>query len=552
MRTSFSHFFSSNLSRLFLLLCLFGLGANGAFASQPLSSVFSNMPGADWQAVKDSAASQAAGAPFYKSNAVENMVFEGCFKPSDNTTKLAIFSDDGVDVYINGSKVHSKKGTGQHLPAIDQSLHQIGGSFDPTRSYRIKIDYSNTGLTSDTDIDGITLFCFGGGGNIVTGGGEYKHDQWIAGKITWSYDEASQSQQPSASDATEVCKWSDDCGGTTKPDEQHKISYIKTGDETLKPNPDDKKTWIRRVTFRAPSKCGGLNSTLVDEKNYCACYQKDMPGSVPPGSAGSASASTSSTRSQMGAQSRVGTMALPAAAAAAIKWVAFKGGKKAAVAAFKKLVKEGIKARVRNSLAPKFLSRSAGKQFLREADDLLSILDNNSWYEWLIDCVPFAQEGQFALKLKEAYDKAKLLQKRVDDAIAIGKRIQAIRKQLLARISGIINQHTGPIRQRFDDAKFGIRGSLVTGEKGPHKGYALFDPNDYDVDAYIVSDKLAALIPPNRNGFRSGGRLPDIANVQATIQQLLQSIPGYRGQFTFRVFSTAEFARLNPKGIFIG
>lgn len=135
--------------------------------SAPLDDVFSNMPGADWEAVRDAATAQAASQPYYKSNAVEELTYEGYFKASNNTAKLAVFSDDGADVYIDGTKVYSGKGTGQPLPELSKSLHQVSYTFDPARAYRIKIDYSNLVLIGNTDIDGITLFCYEGGGEMT-------------------------------------------------------------------------------------------------------------------------------------------------------------------------------------------------------------------------------------------------------------------------------------------------------------------------------------------------------------------------------------------------
>ena len=56
------------------------------------------------------------------------------------------------------------------------------------------------------------------------------------------------------------------------------------------------------------------------------------------------------------------------------------------------------------------------------------------------------------------------------------------------------------------DAQIGIRGSLATGRKGPHKGNAPFDPNNFDVDAFIVFDKLAGQFS-NKEWFRDGAKV---------------------------------------------
>ena len=76
----------------------------------------------------------------------------------------------------------------------------------------------------------------------------------------------------------------------------------------------------------------------------------------------------------------------------------------------------------------------------------------------------------------------------------------------------IINQADSalaPLARQFSDARVGFRGSLARGTKGRHKKGAPFDPSDFDVDALVVSDDLAALVPKNANGFRNLARLPE-------------------------------------------
>ena len=142
---------------------------------QPLGNAFKNMPGSDWAAVQQEAQTETTSQPTYKSNTVENVTFSGYFLATDATASLAILSDDGADVYINGQKVLSGYQNGQALPDLPHSLSQINYTFDPTHIYSIKIVYSNVFLTGPTDIDGVTLFCYNGGGvmapviNVNTG-----------------------------------------------------------------------------------------------------------------------------------------------------------------------------------------------------------------------------------------------------------------------------------------------------------------------------------------------------------------------------------------------
>lgn len=86
--------------------------------------------------------------------------FEGNFSPRNNTTRIAIFSDDGCDVYIDGENVHQGKGRGQALPNLTQSLHKIDYSFKSGKIYRIRVEYSNTHYLGAADVDGATLFAY--------------------------------------------------------------------------------------------------------------------------------------------------------------------------------------------------------------------------------------------------------------------------------------------------------------------------------------------------------------------------------------------------------
>lgn len=104
-----------------------------------------------------------------------------------------------------------------------------------------------------------------------------------------------------------------------------------------------------------------------------------------------------------------------------------------------------------------------------------------------------------------------------------------------------------PLAKQFPDAKVGFRGSLARGTKGPHKGGGPFDPTDFDVDAFIVSDELAAAIPKDRNGFRNLGRIAEHRSLIESISTKLRSIAGHRNEpVKFRVFSTEEFLKLAP------
>jgi filamentous hemagglutinin len=91
---------------------------------------------------------------------------------------------------------------------------------------------------------------------------------------------------------------------------------------------------------------------------------------------------------------------------------------------------------------------------------------------------------------------------------------------------------------------------LARGFKGEHKGGAPFDPGNFDVDAFIVSDKLAGEFG-SRVRFRSGAEIDDIADIQSSIDASLRQNPAFAGlrqdPFTFRSYTQQEIMRLQAK-----
>ena len=133
---------------------------------------------------------------------------------------------------------------------------------------------------------------------------------------------------------------------------------------------------------------------------------------------------------------------------------------------------------------------------------------------------------------------------------ALGKIIGRVKGKvkrlfILGKVKRIVSTNSRQILSMFPDAKIGVRASLGRGFKGPHKKNAPFDPDDFDVDAFIVSDDLAKLIPANGNRFRSAREIDSLQPIQDRIDRLLRSeLDGLRSEpFTFRVFTQEEFAR---------
>lgn len=150
-----------------------------AQATIPLERILIDLDGVPVSVAREIAAEQAKmqwkidKGPNYKSapqdtNGDPNKItdekfFSGVFCPMSANTRLAIFSDDGCDVWIDGVLVLNNFKKGQHLPDLKQSFHVLT-KFKPVpeRMCHIRIRYANTIYNGETDIDGCTLFACGG------------------------------------------------------------------------------------------------------------------------------------------------------------------------------------------------------------------------------------------------------------------------------------------------------------------------------------------------------------------------------------------------------
>lgn len=124
--------------------------------------------------------------------------------------------------------------------------------------------------------------------------------------------------------------------------------------------------------------------------------------------------------------------------------------------------------------------------------------------------------------------------------LAIG-RLSA-RERIAAGIEIAMSKSIKEITDLDSKALIGYRGSLATGTK--FSTGAPFTAKDFDVDAFIVSDKLAAQFPGDR-WFRSGLDITGVKEVSSELQFYLSRIPGYRVEtgksFTFRIFTVKEY-----------
>ena len=139
-------------------------GAPGFGAVRPLSDVLENMEGAPWSAVQLVAQQQSAIAfgPLYRNfpaTVPYYAAFEGNFIPVSNNTRLAMFSDDGCDVYINGERIFNRLNRTQGLSNLPTALSPLDYEFEAGQSYAVRVEYSNL-IPVIVDADGATLFAY--------------------------------------------------------------------------------------------------------------------------------------------------------------------------------------------------------------------------------------------------------------------------------------------------------------------------------------------------------------------------------------------------------
>ncbi|WP_426390204.1 hypothetical protein [Lysinibacillus sp. VIII_CA] len=130
------------------------------------------------------------------------------------------------------------------------------------------------------------------------------------------------------------------------------------------------------------------------------------------------------------------------------------------------------------------------------------------------------------------------------------------RTEIMNTVQNTMSPAAKKIKEIDPDAKVGYRGSLATGQKGEHKGFAPFDPTDFDIDAFIVSDKLASRFP-SKKYWRSGVDIAEVNQIQSQIDRALkESLPGMRkvdkrgkpDNFNFRIYTQEEYNKKIREG----
>lgn len=130
----------------------------------PLTAAFRDMGNADESAVRADALQLM---PQYVSGEVEEVTFEGCFTPRSDTMQVAIHSDDGSDVYVDGHLVINRRGQPQGLGDLDNSFFVLPVTWQKDLPYRMKIVYTNVIHLGSGDEDGCTLYAYAGGGTAT-------------------------------------------------------------------------------------------------------------------------------------------------------------------------------------------------------------------------------------------------------------------------------------------------------------------------------------------------------------------------------------------------
>lgn len=149
------------------LSCVVGwLGALApAGAAAPLTLPFVNLGGYTTNQMTNYAASATPSSPMTSTG---SRYYRGAFSASSAATRLAVQADDGADVYVNGVKIISKKGSGTHWPDLSGSLDILDYAFATGVDYCIEIDYQNNAYDPG-DTDGVSLYAFNGGGSVRDG-----------------------------------------------------------------------------------------------------------------------------------------------------------------------------------------------------------------------------------------------------------------------------------------------------------------------------------------------------------------------------------------------
>jgi hypothetical protein len=114
-----------------------------------------------------------------------------------------------------------------------------------------------------------------------------------------------------------------------------------------------------------------------------------------------------------------------------------------------------------------------------------------------------------------------------------------------------LEAHAASIQLLDPDAQLKYRGSLAKGRKGVSKGFAEFDPMDFDVDFFVQSDKLYLEVPglaPDAPGEVWADRHPRLRAMMPEMAAAYDAITGVRqGKFSLKLRAKKNVQELLAK-----
>jgi len=279
--------FAAHFRRFFLLLTVFGFGLTLSVMGRADNLPLKLMPSKSFSDVQAEAAYESVNGPVY-SNSPDpatlpfHTTLTGTVTADGTMNKLAIFSDDGSDVYLDGVLVWNAKDKPQALPDLPNSLHEIPGTLS-VGSHTVRIDYSNViyGPPDPTtgqpvDIDGCTLFVYADLTASVTGGLTGGVIRACAGAIANPVHE-------------DVVTINAQRGGTNAVGEALVVSYDSSVDYTGCQPPqliDDQNQNKPVSTLTRTTDANGnitvtvLSSNLISQPNLIITYKGNQVGSA--------------------------------------------------------------------------------------------------------------------------------------------------------------------------------------------------------------------------------------------------------------------------------
>jgi hypothetical protein len=155
----------SSLKRLLWMAVIFCLHQL-ASANQPITDILRDF-GSQGKTVADvrwAAKNMAVDGTDLpgRSTKLEQITYSGDYTAPTVTGFLgmAIFSDDGCDITMDGVKIHARANAPQALPSLADSFRVLRVQIPPGQKVSLTVDYTNVRYTGSSDIDGCALFVF--------------------------------------------------------------------------------------------------------------------------------------------------------------------------------------------------------------------------------------------------------------------------------------------------------------------------------------------------------------------------------------------------------